>query len=96
MKNKSIYKKLALITFLILHMPEQVWAVSSIDNELSDFKSFILDNVLETVAVVALVLWALNAFFGWWRGGTDWRAGIGMVFLNIIAFAAVDIVAFLK
>jgi len=42
-----------LVGLSILIIPEQVWAISEIDSELNNFKKFVLDSVLKTIAVVA-------------------------------------------
>lgn len=95
MKYFSMFAMLTAVVCVSV-FPEQAWAVSQIDSQLDDFKTWLMDNVVETIAVIALVLWALNAFFGWWRGGTDWRAGIGLVVLNIIVFSADKVVTFFQ
>ena len=80
----------------MLITPEVAFAVSKIDSELSSFKTWLQDDIASVIAVIALILWALNAMFGWWRGGTDWRAGGGLVVVCIILFAVDDIVSFFQ
>jgi len=94
--NTLVYLVFTIIMGFMLVSPEIAHAVSKIDSELSGFKTWLQEDVAEVIAVIALILWALNAMFGWWRGGTDWRAGGGLVIVNIILFAVDDLVAFFK
>lgn len=94
--NTFVYLAFTLVMAFMLISPEVAYAVSKIDSELSGFKQWLQEDIAEVIAVIALILWALNAMFGWWRGGTDWRAGAGLVFVNIILFAVDDAVSFFQ
>jgi len=89
----NIYIGLMVIALLAIIAPDLALAISEIDSEITDFKDWLIDDVAEPLAVIFLVLWILNAFTGYWKGGTDWRIGIGLAFLNIILFSAEKVVS---
>lgn len=95
MQNKHTHTiLLALVACFFLVSPESAWAISDIDSGIDKFKNWVIEDVAQNIAILALVLWALNAQFGWLKGATHWGFAAGLVITNLIIFGADAVVSF--